>query len=287
MNRGMLLSSVWRKFSLIALISCPALNAHSRPLAMRSIPGQTIRPGASIDELLIANTRCERRRQKDSSTASCSLEKLSIERHRTPPRKIKAFYLDRTEVSRAAYLQCSRSFKCRAPKRSWGDVRGTSKDPVVNISYYDALNFCRFRHARLPSEAEYELAARGSSHRLYPWGNFYRAGVANVGRHGLAQTDSKDGFELLAPVDSFFVGATPQGVLNLAGNAAEWTSTSYGHPHAQKGNFSVVTLQVVKGGDYQSSPLELRATARRGYPPELRSPRVGFRCARPIKKIGF
>ena len=95
------------------------------------------------------------------------------------------------------------------------------------ITFDDAKRYCAFRGGRLPTEAEFERAARGPARRAYPWGQNYNPKLSNHGRLGVDTTDPNDGFSELAPVGSFPDGATPEGILDLAGNAAEWTADAF------------------------------------------------------------
>jgi formylglycine-generating enzyme len=208
-----------------------------------------------------------------------------------PQRRVSlaAYWLDRTEVTVAAYQRCVELGRCRAVPYSEGAERFAHPSyPVSLVSHEDARAYCAFRGARLPTEAEWERAARGPNGRRFPWGNLYNSRAANHGRLGLVRTDDRDGYVELAPVGAFPQGRTPEGFLDLAGNVAEWVSDYYapGYPDRPETNpkgpppGSVGTSRVVRGGSYEDPAAWLRGAARREADPSTRRPSVGFRCAK-------
>jgi len=153
----------------------------------------------------------------------------------------------------------------KAPGLSWRNPLGEgppeSRDlPVVHVSWSDADAYCRAKGGRLPTEAEWEYAARGDSGRIFPWGDQWGADAAHWGREGVTG---------LAPVDGYERGAAPSGHRNLAGNVAEWTATATGEE------------RVIRGGSWlETNPAKLRAAARTAESPDYTGSDLGFRCAR-------
>ncbi len=212
---------------------------------------------------------------------------------------LDAFFIDRTEVTVAAYRRCVVAGECLSPTFTAGDPKFDRDDfPVTHVSYDDAKKFCAFRSARLPTEAEWERAARGSDPRTYPWGKLPNPKLAN---HGALDTgsvflpltgepflgigDAGDGFTGLAPVGSFPSGATPEGVQDLAGNVAEWASDWWSdrYPNVAAGNPQGPpsgTLRVVRGGSYRHPMAMIRGASRDRRPPSAREPTIGFRCVK-------
>jgi formylglycine-generating enzyme required for sulfatase activity len=232
--------------------------------------------GSSIDDVLAALARCAAEplgHRCTERTFSNELPKITA--------GIDSFWLDRTEVTVEAYERCVSSGACPVRTLVGGERRLASGTlPVTLVSAYDADAFCRFRRARLASEAEFERAARGTSGRVYPWGNLYNSRLANHGRFGIDRFDASDGFEELAPVGSFVAGRTPDGFLDLSGNAAEWTRDVYSERHGLPPEPGRSGDRVVKGGHFAQGSAWLRGAARTALDAGERSPFVGFRCAR-------
>jgi formylglycine-generating enzyme required for sulfatase activity len=141
------------------------------------------------------------------------------------PVTISSFWMDRTEVRVGDYMRCVSAGACHAPGFSPADVHFSAPDlPVVLVTWEDARDYCGFAKGRLPSEAEWEYAARGTLGRTFPWGNDWNPHLANHGSIALDRSDASDGFAYLAPVGSFPDGKSPLGLLDMAGNASEWVA---------------------------------------------------------------
>lgn len=157
---------------------------------------------------------------------------------------------------------------------------GFEKYPVNSVSWFGAEEYCRWAGVRLPTEAEWELADRGTNGRLFPWGN-------DLPDNGRAVFDST--FNDLQPVDALPDGASPYGVFGLAGNVWEWVKDEYSDTYYQESpvnnpvNTSDIRVnpKVLRGGGYDSPATELRTTNRSFNDPTkfLAIPVVGFRCA--------
>jgi formylglycine-generating enzyme required for sulfatase activity len=194
---------------------------------------------------------------------------------------VESFWLDRCEVRIAEYARCVTAGVCsdvaeRGADATFGPERGEL--PRTWITHAEAATYCAFRGARLPTELEFESAARGARRRAYPWGSSVHSALANSGVEGPELVDARDGFAGLAPVDAFAAGSSPEGVRQLAGNAAEWTDSwfsRYGEPPSGAG-----TERAVRGGHFAAAPWHLRGASRAGVPPEQPRATVGFRCAR-------
>jgi len=192
------------------------------------------------------------------------------------PAQVGPFALDRREVTLGQY----RRFMSRTGYKVPGISPGDSSDadlPMTHVSLADAMAYCAFVGARLPTVREWEFAARGPNGRRYPWGaappNRERANFCERRcKKPWANPDHDDGFSTLAPVGSFPAGATPEGILDLSGNAREWTSTLLPDGRA-----------MVKGGGFANAIDDMIAADVRANPRGLRHEDIGFRCAMDVQ----
>jgi formylglycine-generating enzyme required for sulfatase activity len=172
----------------------------------------------------------------------------------------------------------------------WDDPRlNTDRQPVVGVSWYEAVAYCMWlsqalaRKFRLPSEAEWEKAARGTDDtRKFPWGDRFEANRANTAELGVGKT---------TPVDVFRDGASPYGVLDLAGNVFEWTRSKWGrnwqelefqYPYrADDGREDIEgsAARVMRGGSWFNSSHETLISIRARFLPGSRGSNIGFRVA--------
>ncbi len=185
-----------------------------------------------------------------------------------PSRRVtlKAFAIDRTEVTRAAFSRCVEAGRCRAPALAAGDANL----PVTNVDWSDAQAYCKFAGGRLPSEAEWEKAARGTDGREYPWGNDADCAKANWGSfEGEGPCAGKNPGRPVA-VGSYPGGASPYGALDMGGNVWEWVADKYDSSGERR---------VVRGGSCCSFFVGPRAPNRNGWAPAHRDGDLGFRCA--------
>jgi formylglycine-generating enzyme required for sulfatase activity len=202
---------------------------------------------------------------------------------------VSTFEMDRTEVTVEAYSRCVEAGPCSPSTTTPGDARFDRPDlPVTNVRWDDAVTYCKWVGGRLPTEAEWELAARGREGRRFPWGNVYNPRLCNHGSFANDPTDATDGYAWLAPVGSLPDGATPSGIQDMAGNAAEWVSDFYvldadGHGYPARAETdpkgpATGSYHVVRGGSFLTGAAWVRA-ASRVQMLDPRSPSVGFRCA--------
>ncbi len=256
----------------------------TRGSRMIRVPASEFLMGSSETEIVDSTLLCER----EPLATTCDEQTFANELVRHPV-KLSGFFLDRTEVTVKDYLSCVRVGRCQAPPYEQGARRFARPDfPVTFVTWDDANDFCRFRGARLPTEAEFERAARGVGGRRFPWGNFANGHVANHGRLGLDTSDASDGFAELAPVGSFRAGRTPEGFLDLAGNVSEWVQDRYAPQYPEEpasdpqgpDAASATGARVVRGGSFDSPMAWLRGATRSANLPNERRPSLGFRCAR-------
>jgi formylglycine-generating enzyme required for sulfatase activity len=160
-----------------------------------------------------------------------------------------------------------------------------NRHPVVNVTWYGANAYCRAIGRRLPTEAEWERAARGSQGFIYPWGNTFDTTRANTNRP-IAEDPSLEGAEV---VDSYPSGVSEYGVFNMAGNVAEWVNdwysdVWYSQQAAQQSVLNPVgppagVDKVVRGGSWDAVPFFARSVHRQNRTPNDQTPWIGFRCA--------
>jgi formylglycine-generating enzyme required for sulfatase activity len=215
---------------------------------------------------------------------------------------VSALCIDRTEVTVKAYEACVAANRCTAPHREISpscNAPDRADHPVNCVDWHQAVAYCRWRGKRLPTEAEWEYAARGSDSRLYPWGNEPPSatrlnacgrecvawGKRELGREWPAMYDGDDDWETTAPVGSFPAGASPFGALDMAGNVWEWTADRYGpytadattDPHGASEGYA----RVQRGGAWNSNIGDLVHSAHRIWNAgSRRDSSAGFRCAR-------
>jgi len=203
--------------------------------------------------------------------------------------KLPTFYLDRTEVTNAEYQAYVDAHPLATAPDDWSLRRfppGRGAHPVVYVSWHDAEHYCRWRGGRLPTEAEWEKAARGPKANIYPWGNTFDPSRANLSTGPFDRGRTR-------PVGTLPKGESPYGAEDMVGNVWEWTADDYapypGSTDTAEGfgqGFKVVRgLSFEAVGHYPALAYRkvLAVTARasfRGYDhPTARLRDVGFRCA--------
>lgn len=222
----------------------------------------------------------------------------------THPVSVAAFRIDRTEVTVAAYHRCVEAGRCSEPEAyrspsgdyrvfcNWKNPADRDKHPINCVDFRQALAFCAWAGKRLPSEEEWEYAARGGGeNRRYPWGNDEPTSrylnacgsecpgnlIAHRFPGGRALYPDSDGWPETAPVGSYPAGASKQGVLDMAGNVWEWTASrykTYDGAHAED-------KRVLRGGSWGGGDARtLRTTNRFRLDETSRAQFLGFRCAR-------
>ncbi len=195
--------------------------------------------------------------------------------------KVASFLMSRTEVTREQYAKFMAATKHPEPPHFNAPRFNLPTQPVIAVTYDDALAFCKWVGGRLPTEAEWECAARGGDGRKYPWGH-------DEPDKSRAHFHQDIGFGATAVVGSFKDGASPFGLHDMAGNVFEWCADWYGADAYAKSSREHPTgpangeQRVIRGGAWISMPDALRCAARGKYPPSSRSVLVGFRVARTL-----
>ena len=211
-----------------------------------------------------------------------------------PQRRVwlNQYEIDRDEVSLGEYLLWLRQQQRHLPEevRKLIDHVTTihalppetlARWPALYVTWSEASDFCRSQGKRLPTEAEWEKAARGDSGNLFPWGQRPPTpALAMFGQYHVHE------IPIVASVDSGEEGRSPYGLHHMAGNAAEWVEDWFGidyyatmpdrNPHGPANG----RYKVVRGGSWKSAPALLRTATRNGTSPDQRAATIGFRCAR-------
>jgi formylglycine-generating enzyme required for sulfatase activity len=211
---------------------------------------------------------------------------------------LPAFTIDRTEVTREDYARCVGARRCRpAPADRTADAgAGDARQPMANVTWADAQAFCRFAGGRLPSEAEWEKAARGTDGREYPWGSEPLCDHGNWGNYdGEGPCAGRNPGHPVA-VGKYPEGASPYGVLDLGGNVWEWVADRYDddaslvapEPQPRRARRPSTRAappaghgerRIVRGGSCCSFFVGPRAANRNAWAAEHRDFDLGFRCA--------
>ncbi len=190
---------------------------------------------------------------------------------------LDAFSIDRFEVTNRDYRLCVEAGTCQLPSpRRYYDKPEFANHPIVSVTWHDAYVFCGWAGKRLPTEAEWEKAARGTDGRIYPWGNEFEQSYVN----------SNDVVGNTMEVGKYPSGASPYGALDMAGNVSEWVADWYdakyysNSPPADPTGPTSGQYHVYRGGSYPDGQDQVRVTRRSPESrPNARASNFGFRCA--------
>jgi len=214
---------------------------------------------------------------------------------------LDAYYLDIYEVTNIAYKRCVDAGECAPPKQNnsytHSSYYGNSefdKHPVINVDWNMAKIYCEWRGAMLPTEAQWEKAARGTDGRTYPWGNTFNGTYVNFCDKNCSfnwsNKNEDDGYSDTAPVGSYESGKSSYGIYDLAGNVWEWVADWYASNYyanssdANPLGSSSGQYRVLRGGSWSSfiNINDLRSADRYWYAPDGFDLHIGFRCARSV-----
>jgi formylglycine-generating enzyme required for sulfatase activity/serine/threonine protein phosphatase PrpC len=197
---------------------------------------------------------------------------------------LSPFYMDTTEVTNRAYAACVAAGVCTPPeKQEFYNDPNYAEHPVTYVTWDQAGSYCQWASKRLPTEAEWEKAARwdprSSQSYIYPWGNNFDAGRTNTLAAGRGGT---------SPVTEFAQDISPWGIFDMAGNVSEWVSDWYNSGYQGLGTLNPTgpanqpfndPFRVARGGSFQSFASYARAGQRFDVPPATAAAWLGFRCA--------
>ncbi len=204
---------------------------------------------------------------------------------------VEEFFIDRYETTNAMYKRFLDATR-RTPPIHWRNGAyppGKGNHPVVYVSWHDADAYCRWAGKRLPTEEEWEKAARGTDGRHFPWGTLFEVKRANTPQYWLSKGIKVSKGDTL-PVGSFENGKSPYGLYDMAGNVYEWTSSWY-KPYPGNRTFNVhygEKNRVLRGGSWYDClsygcGLSSPSYNRSRFTPEIKNKGFGFRCARSVR----
>jgi formylglycine-generating enzyme required for sulfatase activity len=195
---------------------------------------------------------------------------------------LSAFWVDETEVTNGMYALCVQAGVCAAPRRKSSNLidyyygfEGYINYPVIFISWQDASNYCSWAGRRLPTEAQWEKAARGTDGRIYPWGSVPPDAALVNFDHNIND---------VTPVGAYPEGKSPYGAFDLAGNVMEWTADWYGEDYYTLSSAlnpqgpETGRHRVVRGGSWTGNATGVRSAHRFIQDPENPVFDLGFRC---------
>lgn len=193
---------------------------------------------------------------------------------------LDAYWIDQTEVSNAMYAKCVADDVCSLPTIRLNEYYGNwiyRDHPVVYVSWYQAVEYCTWAGRRLPTEAEFEKAARGTEKYKYPWGNDEpNPRLANYADSLIGEPVS---------VYRYPLGASPYGALNMVGNVREWVADWYSETYYQETTLINPTgpetgfERSMRSGAYDADANEIFVTSRYKHEPQSAGLSRGFRCA--------
>jgi formylglycine-generating enzyme required for sulfatase activity len=209
------------------------------------------------------------------------------------PVALGGFWLDQTEVTNAQYRRCVEAGICKPPATTHSFTRPAYYDdpaydgyPIIYVNWYRAVAYCKWAGGRLPTEEEWEYAARGPESRWYPWGDMPDKTRANYcdATCPLQHADQgiDDGYPDTAPVGSYPAGASWCAALDMVGNVWEWVWDWYGfYPSEENPEWLASDMQdrVIRGGSWDTAADHARCTFRSWFNPVQSHDSIGFRCA--------
>jgi sulfatase modifying factor 1 len=188
----------------------------------------------------------------------------------TASKNIPPFYMDRLEITVAQY----RNFENTYDEKLFAEGKECPKCPAMGIDWNSAHRYCLWAGKRLPTEAEWMLAAGGKAGPSWPWGKQFSPNKANL-------WGDEDGSLAVSPVGAYPQGASPSGLMDMVGNVWEWVSDPY---FVASNKSNQATLRIVKGGGWTSAEPEARISFRNIVDAKIKNPTIGFRCVKPVTR---
>jgi len=204
---------------------------------------------------------------------------------------LSSYWIDQTEVTNLMYKKCVEEEGCTKPSLDYYYLNEDFEDsPVTSIDWNQAKTYCEWSGRNLPTEAQWEKAARGTDGQIYPWGdNLPNSSLANFGNRGSDELTRENAGILgsLSPVYSYPQGVSPYKIYNMSGNAAEWVADWYGEyqgiPQNDPVSPEMGDYRVVRGGSTINNANYIRSAFRNKAKPTTQNSTIGFRCVMPAE----
>ncbi len=263
-------------------------DSYERPLdemLMLYVPGGTFQMGSTEEDVESALSQCN-----EAEAAYCSRQFFNFEipQHTV---SLDSFWIDKTEVTNTQFQHCVDAGNCDAPVAcTWGapDFNDPTKadNPVVCVSWDAAQSYCEWVGGRLPTESEWEYAARGEEGYSYPWGNSFDSTLANHCdvncEEYWADQEADDGYTFSAPVGTYPGSESWVGAVDMVGNVFEWVVDWFGEYSDEEltnpTGLGTGTYKVLRGGSYFYEQSRLRTASRDSIAPIEQDSTIGFRC---------
>lgn len=263
-------------------------------MGMVYVPGGEFKMGSNYEGTAYARKLCKEYLGK-KALAICTADNFGDE---SPAHTVtlSSYWIDQTEVTNEQYQKCVQTGVCRLPENTGSHSRSTyygnpdfAYYPVIFVTREQASDYCNWTGGRLPTEAEWEYAARGPESWIFPWGNDFdgtRLNYCDVNCDaGPNDPNVNDGYAETAPVGSFPSGASWVGALDMAGNVREWVADWYGpytfDPQVNPAG-PATGESIPRGGSWLDLPSLIRSANRGGNVPGYNRNYYGFRCVQDL-----
>lgn len=244
-------------------------------MIMVYVPSGTFQMGSSQEDIDAALALCD---QYPNAWKECERDWFELEypQHSV---SIDNYWIDSTEVTNSQYNRCVEAGNCQPSRLANQPAYNGVDYPVAGVPWQDTVDYCAWAGGRLPTEQEWEYAARGSQSNIFPWGDDFRCDGGNLYD---PNTGCEDGFTQPAPVGSYLSGKSWCGAYDMTGNVWEWVADEF-CDYPSNATTEVVqpistNSHILRGGSWGYPPAFSRSAYRYPVPPETDYLAVGFRC---------